>query len=128
MTHSECPQQCTAFGGSARRKRSGSTIGSYCRISSARLRVLCSPIVRKTLLEVAKWRHLDLPRCLPRQKRNDSDVVRRCGDATRAGHAQEAGQLVIFVGAGVNWSSIRLAKLRAPYRDHQRRKRTQRRN
>jgi hypothetical protein len=26
MTHSECPQQCTAFGGSARRKRSGSTI------------------------------------------------------------------------------------------------------
>lgn len=61
MTHSECPQQCTAFGGSARRKRSGSTIGSYCRISSARLRVLCSPIVRKTLLEVAKWRHLDLP-------------------------------------------------------------------
>jgi hypothetical protein len=27
-------------------------------------------------------------------------VVRRCGDATRAGHAQEAGQLVIFVGAG----------------------------
>jgi hypothetical protein len=100
MTHSECPQQCTAFGGSARRKRSGSTIGSYCRISSARLRVLCSPIVRKTLLEVAKWRHLDLPRCLPRQKRNDSDVVRRCGDATRAGHAQEAGQLVIFVGAG----------------------------
>ena len=53
MTHSECPQQCTAFGGSARRKRAGSTIGSYCRISSARLRVLCSPMVRKTLLEVA---------------------------------------------------------------------------
>ena len=26
----------------------------------------------------------------------------QCGDATRAGHAQEAGQLVIFVGAGAS--------------------------